>query len=67
LRCAHDVIDLGGSLAYQLAAVFLSDMINDLVRVVSSPPNEAIAASQDMRNFCGSDSPKNFGGGAALY
>jgi hypothetical protein len=45
LSYAHDVMDLGGSLANQLAAVFSSDMINDLVRVVSSPPNEAIAAS----------------------
>jgi hypothetical protein len=38
-------MDLGGSLANQLAAVFSSDMINDLVRVVSSLLNEAIAAS----------------------
>jgi hypothetical protein len=45
LSCAHGVIDLGGSHAYQLAAVFSSDMMNDLVRVVSSPLNEAIAAS----------------------
>jgi hypothetical protein len=37
-------MDFGGSLAYQLPA-FLSDMMNDLVMVVSSPPNEAIAAS----------------------
>jgi hypothetical protein len=37
-------MDLGGSLAYQLAVAFYSDMINDLARVVSSPPNEAIAA-----------------------
>jgi hypothetical protein len=39
------VIDLGGSLAYQLATAFSSDMMNDLARVVSAPPNEAIAAS----------------------
>jgi hypothetical protein len=45
LSCVHDVIDLNGSLAYQLAYAFLSDMMNDLARVVSSPPNEAIAAS----------------------
>jgi hypothetical protein len=38
-------MDLGDSLAYQLAAAFLSDMINDLARVVLSPLNEAIAAS----------------------
>jgi hypothetical protein len=38
-------MDLGGNLAYQLAAAFLNDMINDLERVVSSPPNKAIAAS----------------------
>jgi hypothetical protein len=37
-------MDLGGNLAYQLADAFSSDMMNDLVRVVSSPPNEAIAA-----------------------
>jgi hypothetical protein len=37
------VMDLG--LAYQLAAAFLSNMMNDLARVVSSPPNKAIAAS----------------------
>jgi hypothetical protein len=45
LSNAHDVMDLSGSLAYQLAAMFSSDMINDLARVVLSPPNEAIAAS----------------------
>jgi hypothetical protein len=39
------VMDLLGSLAYQLATAFSSDMINDLATVVSSPPNEAIAAS----------------------
>jgi hypothetical protein len=38
-------MDLGGNLAYQLAAAFSSDMINNLVRVVSSPLNEATAAS----------------------
>jgi hypothetical protein len=38
-------MDLDGSLAYQLAAAFSRDMMNDLVRVVSSPPDEAIAAS----------------------
>jgi hypothetical protein len=42
-------------------------MMNDLARVVSSPPNKAIAASYDIRNFRGSDSPKYFGGGATLY
>jgi hypothetical protein len=45
LSYAHDVIDLGGSHAYQLATALSSDMINDLAMVVSSPPNEAIAAS----------------------
>jgi hypothetical protein len=44
-RCARDVMNLGGNLAYQLATAFTGDMINDLARVVSSPPNEAIAAS----------------------
>jgi hypothetical protein len=39
------VIDLNGSLVYQLAVAFSSDIMNDLVRVVSSPPNKAIAAS----------------------
>jgi hypothetical protein len=38
-------MDLDDSLAYQLAAAFSRDMMNDLVRVVSSPPDEAIAAS----------------------
>jgi hypothetical protein len=38
-------MDLGGTLAYQLATAFSSDMINDLARVVSSPLNKAIAAS----------------------
>jgi hypothetical protein len=38
-------MDLGGSLAYQFVVVFSSDMINDLARVASSPPNEAIVAS----------------------
>jgi hypothetical protein len=45
LSCAHDVIDLGDSLAYQLVAALSSDMMNDLARLVLSPPNEAIAAS----------------------
>jgi hypothetical protein len=45
LCCTHDVIDLSDSHAYQLAIAFSSDMMNDLARVVSSPPNEAIAAS----------------------
>jgi hypothetical protein len=38
-------MDLGGSLTYQLAAAFLRDMMNDLARVVLSPPDEAIVAS----------------------
>jgi hypothetical protein len=38
-------MDLGGSLAYQLTATFSRDMMNDLVRVVSSPPDEAITTS----------------------
>jgi hypothetical protein len=38
-------MDLGGSLAYQLVAAFWRVMMNDLARVVSSPPDEAIAAS----------------------
>jgi hypothetical protein len=45
LSYAHDVMDLGGSLAYQFAAAFSSDMMNDLASVVLSPPNEAIAVS----------------------
>jgi hypothetical protein len=45
LSCAHDAMDLGGSLAYQLAVAFLSYMMNDLARVILSSPNEAIAAS----------------------
>jgi hypothetical protein len=39
------VIDPGYSLAYQLAAAFSSVMMNDLTRVVSSSPAEAIAIS----------------------
>jgi hypothetical protein len=39
------VMYLSGSLAYQLAAAFSRDMINDIARVVSSPLHEAIAAS----------------------
>jgi hypothetical protein len=50
---AHGIIDLEGSLAYQLAAVFSSDIMNDLARVISSPPNEAIAASYDIKKFWG--------------
>jgi hypothetical protein len=50
-------MDLSGSLAYQLVAAFSRDMINDLVRIVSSPPDEAITASLDIWNFCGSNSP----------
>jgi hypothetical protein len=45
LSIAYDAMDLGGSLAYQLAVAFLRDMVNDLSRVVSSLPDEAIAAS----------------------
>jgi hypothetical protein len=45
LSYAHDAMDLSGSLVYQLVAIFSSDVMNDLVRVVSSPPNKAIAAS----------------------
>jgi hypothetical protein len=37
-------MDLGGNLAYQLSPAFSSDMIKDFARVVSSPPNKAIAA-----------------------
>jgi hypothetical protein len=51
------VIDLKGSLAYQLGAAFSSDMMNDLARVVKSQPNEDIAASYDIKNFWESDSP----------
>jgi hypothetical protein len=49
-------MDLGGSLTYQLAATFSRDMMNNLARVVSSPLDEAIAASKERRNFRGSDS-----------
>jgi hypothetical protein len=38
-------MDLGGSLAYQLAAAFSRDVMNDLARVVSSPLDEAITTS----------------------
>jgi hypothetical protein len=44
LKLPQDVIDLGCNLAYQFVVVPLSDMINDFVRVVSLPPDEAIAA-----------------------
>jgi hypothetical protein len=44
LRWYQDVIDLGCNLAYQFAVTPSCDMINDLVRVVSLPPDEAIAA-----------------------
>jgi hypothetical protein len=54
---AHDVIDLKGSLAYQLAAAFSSDMMMDLARVVSTPPNDAITASYNIKNFLGLDTP----------
>jgi hypothetical protein len=45
LSSAHDVMDLGGSLAYQLAALLSRDIMNDLARVVVSPLDEAIAIS----------------------
>jgi hypothetical protein len=38
-------MDLDSSLAHQLAAAFSRDMMNDLERVVSLPPNEAIVTS----------------------
>jgi hypothetical protein len=41
--------------------------MNDLVGVVLSLLNEAIAASYDIKNFSGLDSPLYFGGGANLY
>jgi hypothetical protein len=36
---------LGCSLAYQWAGAFMSDIVNDLARVVSSSPEEAITTS----------------------
>jgi hypothetical protein len=45
LSCAHDVMDLGGNLVYQLVVAFSRDMMNDLARVVTSPLDEAIATS----------------------
>jgi hypothetical protein len=45
LSYTHDVMDLGGNLTYQLAIAFSRDMMNDLVRVVSSSLDKAIAAS----------------------
>jgi hypothetical protein len=41
--------------------------MNDFAKVDSSPPNEAIAASSHIRNLCGSELRKYFGGVAALY
>jgi hypothetical protein len=41
----QDVIDLDYNRAYQFIVALSSDMVNNLVRVVSSPPDEAIAAS----------------------
>jgi hypothetical protein len=38
-------------------------MMNDLVRVVSSPPHEAISTSEDIKNFRMND----FSRGATLY
>jgi hypothetical protein len=38
-------MDLGGSLASKLVVAFSRNMMNDLARVVSSPPDEAITAS----------------------
>jgi hypothetical protein len=38
-------MNLDGSLAYQFAATFSRNMMNDLAMVVSSPSDEAIAAS----------------------
>jgi hypothetical protein len=43
--CPQDVMDLSCNFAYQLVAAFSRDMMNDFVRVVSSPPAEAIEAS----------------------
>jgi hypothetical protein len=37
--------DLSCNLAYQFVATPSSDMMNDLARVVSLPPDEAIATS----------------------
>jgi hypothetical protein len=45
LSYAHDAMDIGSSLSYQLATAFSRDMMNDSARVISSPPDEAIAAS----------------------
>jgi hypothetical protein len=38
-------MDLSGSLVYQLATAFSKDMMNDMARVVSSPPDKAIVTS----------------------
>jgi hypothetical protein len=56
-NCAHDMIDLGGSLAYHLAAAFSSVVMKDLARVVLSPSNDVITASHDIKNFLGLDFP----------
>jgi hypothetical protein len=42
--CPQDVMDLGYSLAYQLVDAFSSDVMNDLARVILSPPAKAITA-----------------------
>jgi hypothetical protein len=44
-RWYQDVIDVGSNIAYQFAATPSIDMINDLARVVSLPPDEAITTS----------------------
>jgi hypothetical protein len=41
----QEVIDLSYNLAYQFVVVLSSDMMNDFTKVISFPPDEAIAAS----------------------
>jgi hypothetical protein len=60
-------MNLGYNLAYQFTAMPSSDMMNDLARIISLSPNEAIAGSLQIGNLRGYESLKYFGGGATLY
>jgi hypothetical protein len=45
LSCCQEYIYLGGSLEYQFAVAPSREIMSDLARVSSSPPDEAMAVS----------------------
>jgi hypothetical protein len=61
-------MDLDDSLAYQLAATFSRDMMNDLARVVSSPPvrHHGLIRHEEL-SWVGLSIVLGYDGGTVLY